>query len=364
MNEDLIYKIALPMIPHVGDTVAKKLVAYCGGVEAVFKERKGALMKIPFVGKTIASAIAAQNVLGKAELEMEFIEKEKITPIFYLDSAYPRRLLQCDDAPVMLYYKGSSALNMDRVLGVVGTRNATEYGKEVCKKIVEGFDDILVVSGLAYGIDTCAHQSAIEASLPTIGVLGHGLDRIYPAQNRRLAQRMVEDGGLLTEFRSNTNPDRENFPKRNRIVAGMVDALLVVESAKRGGSLITAQVANSYSRDVFAVPGATHQEFSQGCNWLIRSSRAGLVESAEHIKEAMGWESTPKKSVVQRKMFPELTSGEKLLVDALRDKGCLSMDALSAKLKMPTSRVAALLLNLEFEGVVSCLPGKRIKLLD
>ncbi|NTW34420.1 MAG: DNA-protecting protein DprA, partial [Bacteroidetes bacterium] len=237
---DLLYKIGITLIPGVGDVNAKKIIAYCGGADAVFKEKKKALLKIPGVGITLSESIVKNDVLSRAEKEIKFIEKYKITPLFFLDKQYPERLKHCADSPVMLYYKGNADLNVPKVLGVVGTRNATEYGKEICRSIIEGLSDynVQVVSGLAYGIDVHAHKTALDFGLDTIGVLGHSLDRLYPAVHRTTAEKMITQGGLLTDFISETKFKPENFPKRNRIVAGMCDALIVVEASIKGGALI------------------------------------------------------------------------------------------------------------------------------
>ena len=243
MASDLLkYQIALTLIPGIGDIVGKKLVAYCGGVEAVFNENRNALLKIPGIGRATVNSIISQKVLHKVEAEISFIEKKNIQPLFYTDKDYPARLLNCEDSPLLLYYKGNADLNAPRVIGFVGSRKATNQGRVICERFIEGLKskDVLIVSGLAYGIDSCSHKAALDSGLKTVGVLGHGLDRIYPAQNKKLATSMLDNGGLLTEFLPNTTPDRENFPKRNRIVAGMCDAIVVIESASRGGALITA----------------------------------------------------------------------------------------------------------------------------
>jgi DNA processing protein len=250
------------------------------------------------------------------------------------------------------------------VIGIVGTRNATEYGKHFCEQLVENMleDDVLIVSGLAYGIDTCAHRASLKNGIPTIGVLGHGLDRIYPAVNRSLAQRMLDHGGLLTEFMSQTNPDRENFPKRNRIVAGMIDALIVVESAKKGGALITADIANSYSRDVFAVPGRVGDPYSEGCNFLIRTNRAAMIEDVQNLRYIMGWDRKEKISSAQTRLFRDFSADEQTLIDLFNDKKECDIDDMMLKSGFPASKLAVLLLNLEFDGVLVALPGKRYKI--
>ncbi len=364
MADDLIYKIGITLIPSIGSVNGKKLVSYCGGAEAVFKEKKSALLKIPGIGRSTVNNIVNQSVLKRAEKEIAFIKKYGVKPLFYTDEQYPKRLFHCEDGPVMLYYNGNRNLNHQRVLAVVGTRRSTAYGKVQCEKILEGLKDteVMIVSGLAYGIDSCAHKNALNHHLPTVGVMGHGLDRVYPSENRNLAAAMMENGGLLTEFMSGTNPDRENFPKRNRIVAGMADAVLVVESGIKGGAIITADIAFSYSRDVFALPGKVNATYSKGCNFLIKTNRAALVESAEDIMRIMNWETLEKKEPVQTELFVDLTENEQKLVNILTETGENGIDELMAKSKIPISQVSSILLNLEFRGVVLSLPGKRYRL--
>lgn len=359
-NNKLIYEIGLTLIRGIGDVNGKKLVAYCGSPEAIFKESKSALLKIPGIGKSTVNSIKSQKVLDHAESEIEFINKFKIKPLFYTDPEYPARLLNCEDNPLMLYYKGNANLNYQRVIAIVGTRRATNYGKSRCEEIIDDLKNrnVLVVSGLAYGIDSCAHRSSLEFGMNTIGVLGHGLDRIYPAHNRKLAEKMIDQGGLLTEFTSNTKPDRENFPKRNRIVAGMADAVLVVESDRKGGALITAEIGNSYNRDVFAVPGRIGDDYSRGCHFLIKTNRSALVESGNDIAYMMGWEDIIVEKKTQKELFVNLSDEEKLIMKTILENGELAIDQITIKTKLSTSKVAASLLNLEFEGLVKSLPGK------
>jgi len=364
MVDDLLYKIGITLIPSIGSVNGKKLVSYCGGAEAVFKEKTSALLKIPGIGRNTVNKIINQSVLKRAEEEISFIEKYSIQPLFYTDKSYPKRLFHCEDGPVMLYYNGNRDLNHQRVLAVVGTRRSTSYGKVQCEKIIEGLKDadVMIISGLAYGIDSCAHKNALTLNLPTVAVMGHGLDRVYPSENRNLAAAMMENGGLLTEFMSGTNPDRENFPKRNRIVAGMADAVLVAESGIKGGAIITADIAFSYSRDVFALPGKVDDTYSKGCNFLIKTNRAALVESAKDITTIMNWETVEKKQTAEPELFINLTENEQKLVDILTENGETGIDELMAKSKIPVSQVSSCLLNLEFQGLVISLPGKRYKL--
>jgi DNA processing protein len=364
--EDLIYKLALTLIPGVGSVNGKSLVAYCGGVKAVFMEKKRALLKIPGIGEQTINAIANHNVFGRAEEELSFIEKNKIVPLFYLDKEYPIRLKHCHDSPLMLYYKGTSDLNAPKVIAMVGTRKATEYGRDICRKIIEGLveQNVLIVSGLAYGIDTWSHKAALDNKLDTVGVLGHGLDRIYPFANRALAEKMTGSGGLLCEYMSNTMPDRENFPMRNRIIAGISDAVIVVEAGASGGALITAEIANSYNRDVFAVPGRLGDPHSEGCNKLIKINKAALIQSAKDISYLLNWnDEKDQKKVVQRQLFLDLSPDEELIVNTLREKGDMEIDTLLLETMLMPAKAASVLLNLEFEGVIRCLPGKVYRLL-
>jgi DNA processing protein len=364
MADELLYQIALPLIPGVGDVNGKKLVAYCGGAGAVFKEKKAALMKIPGIGSFTVNQIQNHKSLQRAEEEIRFIEKFKIRALFYTDSDYPTRLLNCEDSPLMLYYKGNVSLNAKRVVSVVGTRRASNYGRNICEQIVADLKakDVMVVSGLAYGIDSCAHRKSLDCGMETIGVLAHGLDRIYPAQNRKLAERMLEQGGLLTEFLSKSKPDRENFPKRNRIVAGMSDAVVVVESDKRGGAIITAGLGNSYNRDVFAVPGRVGDDGSRGCNFLIRTNRAALAENGNDVAYLMGWDDKPVQVKEQPQLFVNFSEEENRLLEIIREAGEISIDQLGVRSGLLTSKVSAALLKIEFEGAVQSLPGKRYKI--
>lgn len=345
--------------------MAKKLVAYCGSAEEVFKQRKNALLKVPGIGMFSASAIVGQKVFQRAEEEILFIKKNDISPLFYLDEDYPNRLKHCHDSPVMLYYKGKKNLNAPKILSIVGTRQPTPYGKGICTNLVEElatlFPDILITSGLAYGIDVCAHKAAIDNNVGTVAILAHGLDRIYPPLHESIADKMLENGGWLTDFISGTKPDKENFPRRNRIIAGIADAVIVVESKKKGGSLITADIANSYSRDVFAFPGRVDDVCSAGCNYLIKINKAALASSAKDIIYIMGWQEKTKKeknTTIQKSLFLELSPEEMLVVEFLKKKGPVSIDDISFSLKLKMSTALTLLLNLEFSGVVKSLPGK------
>ncbi len=359
----LVYQIGITLIPGVGDVNGKKLISYCGSAEAVFREKKKALLKIPGIGENTVNSIVNQDVLDRAEEEVAFVEKFNIRTLFFTDIGYPKRLKHCIDSPMLLYYKGNADLNAHKIIGLVGTRRATEYGKEICSKLVEDLSylKVLIVSGLAYGIDARAHQAALQNGLETLGVLAHGLDRIYPQAHKPMAEKMIRSGGLITEFLSKTNPDRENFPKRNRIIAGIIDALVVVESAIKGGALITANIANSYDRDVFAVPGKLSDKFSEGCNFLIKTNKAALIQSAKDIEYIMQWEEQAKDLSRQHKLFEELSPEEERIMKLINEKDEVSIDYLVLQSQQSSSKIAAILLNLEFKGMVKSLPGKMYK---
>lgn len=360
-EDELYYRIALTLIPGVGDITAKKLIAYCGGVAAIFTQKKAQLLTIPDVGPVLAKAIKEQNVLKRAEEEVNFISKNGITPIFYLDSNYPKRLKDCEDGPVMLYTQGDINFDNQRVLSIIGTRKNTDYGKKITEQVVEQLAPLgcLIVSGLAYGIDTISHREALKNNLPTLGVVAHGLDMVYPAQNRNMLEKMKANGGWCTDFISGTIPDRMNFPRRNRIIAGLADATLVIEAAEKSGTLITADLAHGYNRDVFAVPGNIGQEFSAGCNKLIRENKAALVTGAEDLVTMLGWQTDAKHAKnIQRSLFVELNPDEQLLVDVLKANGLTPIDEIGFKSGLPPSKCSSLLFTLEFKGVVRALPGK------
>jgi DNA processing protein len=363
---DLEYKIAISLIPGIGAITARNLIAYVGSVEGVFLEKEKNLMKIPGVGEVNAQRVVRQNVLDRARKEVEFIRKNHIQIFFYLDPNYPSRLKNCSDAPIILYFHGNANLNEQRIISVVGTRNATNYGKEICDELIRSFSErnypLLVVSGLAYGIDVYAHKACLKYNIPTVGVFAHGLDDIYPALHAPIANKMLENGGLLSDFISETKIDRQNFLRRNRIIAGLADATIIVESAEKGGALVTADIANSYNRDVFAFPGRSIDPFSRGCNKIIKLNEAVLVENAEDIEKVMNWDIKPSGTkVVQTSMFVELSAEEQKLVDLLKE-GDRFVDEITMETRMPMSGVSSLLLGLEFKGLIASLPGKMYRL--
>lgn len=356
------------MINGIGDINAKALLAYCGSASEVFKQKKSSLQKIPGIGVYLASSVVnGKDVFKRAEKEIKFIEKFKIRPLFFTDPDYPSRLKYCNDSPVMLYYKGSANLNAEKILAVVGTRRPSEYGRKITTDFINGLQgtDILVISGLAYGVDVLAHKTALENNLNTVGVLGHGLDRIYPQSHDKTARKMLMQGGLLTDFMSETNPDAVNFPKRNRIVAGLCDAIVVVESKRTGGSLITATIASSYNKDVFAFPGRANDALAEGCNGLIKQNKAALIENTEDLLYAMQWqkkEETKQKSK-QIPLSINLSEEEKLILKLFSEKNLLHVDEICHTTCLPSSKVSAHLLQLEFSNLLKSRPGKLYELL-
>lgn len=362
MNTDLLYQFSLTQVPQIGCVQARLLADEFETAEAIFKAKKSLLEKIEGIGEIRAKNIKAFTAFKEQEDEIKFIEKYKITPLFLKDTSYPQRLLNCYDPPTVLFYRGSADLNSPKIISIIGTRSNTEYGKQMTEQIIEDLVPLqpLIVSGLAYGIDAIAHKKSVRDQLSTVGVLAHGLDKIYPSSHTTLAKEMIAGGGgLLTEFRKDTKPDKHNFPTRNRIVAGMCDATIVIETGVKGGSMITAHLANSYNRDVFAIPGKATDSKSEGCNYLIQSNKAVLIRNGKDIIEQMGWQdASSKKEVKQKQLFIDLNTDEKLLYDLLSKNSAMHIDEININSKLSSSAAAAALLTMELNGVVLSLPGK------
>ncbi len=359
------YQTALAFLHGVGPRRARALMAHLSSLETLFTASPKELSDLSGLSPGFFGKMQRTEALSKADQVIQFHHKHGIQSIFYKDSEFSRRLNQCADAPTQLFMKGNVDLNQARFVAVVGTRSSTEYGKRLCRDLIASFQgrNIVVVSGLALGIDAHVHQYCLEFGVPTIGVLGHGLDRMYPAVHRSLAANMVETGALLTEFVPGVDPDRENFPKRNRIVAGMCDATIVVESKSSGGSLITAHIANSYNRDVFAFPGQVYQETSQGCNNLIASSKAHLLETPDSFVEFMQWNEVVEKSEnSQFVCFPELSNVQQEIVQEIQSHPKIQLDVLSAQLAVPISTLQVELLQLRLAGIVEELPGRCLQI--
>ena len=367
MPDDLVYKIALSLIPGIGSITAKSLIAYTGTAELVFKQKEKALRLIPGVGSILSKNIVSTQVVTRAQHEVEFLQKNNIKALFYLDEDYPQRLLGCSDAPIILYVKGDPLLNANKVISIVGTRHATEYGRKMVDQFISALAErgyrLLIVSGLAYGIDIQSHKSALRNAMPTVAVMGHGLETVYPAMHTAVAREMIENqGGLISDFVSNSPIDRTNFLRRNRIIAGLSDATIVVESAKKGGALVTAEIANSYNRDVFAFPGKVGELYSEGCHFLIKSNRAVLIEGVADLEYVMNWSAVQSKSdAIQQCLFYDFTPDEKLIVELLRNEGETAIDLICIKTGLQMNKVSPTLLNLEFGGIVKGLPGKVFK---
>jgi DNA processing protein len=364
--EDLLFKIALTQVPKVGPVLARHLLRHVGSPEGVFKAKKRELEKIPGIGAAIIEAIRSSKALEHAERQVRLMERAGVTGLFTTDPAYPERLRHIADSPLMLYVRGEPDLNPLRSVGVIGTRKPTGRGTAFCEELVQSLAGYspLIVSGLAYGIDICAHRAALSSGLQTIGVLAHGLGTIYPSAHRQVAGRMLEQGGLVTEYLYETEVEREYFPMRNRIVAGLCDALVIVETAIQGGSMITAHLANEYHKDVFAVPGRVGDELSAGCNYLIKSNRAALLETVSDLVDLMGWNDTenPKKAV-QQQLFAELGEEDREIVNALQEVEDISFDQLAYHTGLTPGKLSSRLLELELYAIVKALPGKRYALL-
>ena len=361
-----MYQLALPLVENIGDVNCRMLLQHFGSASEIFRANIHDLEKIEGMGTVRAKSIKSFRDFKTIEKEIAFLEKYRIRKLFITDEDYPKRLLHCYDAPILLFYKGEANLNASRMVGVVGTRNATDYGRHETEKFVQALAEyeVSIISGLALGIDAIAHREALKNGMETIGVVGHGLDNIYPVAHSGLAKEMIKQGGgLLTEFFSGTMPEKHNFPLRNRIVAGLCDATVVVETHVKGGSMITAKFADAYNRDVFAVPGRNIDNKSGGCNYLIRSQKANMLTSADDFLEIMGWKETRKRIKKQKELFTELNEEEKMISGMLEENGTMSIDQIVLSSRLSTSMIAATILNLEMQGIIQSLPGKMYRLL-
>ena len=360
-QSELYHTLALMQVEGVGDVIAKKLIQHCGNAAEVFASKKSQLQKIDGIGSVVIKNLQDKSVFAKAEAELQFIAQENISTTYFQDENYPEHLKHCYDSPVLLFQAGNIDLQNQRIISIVGTRQITTYGMEFTKKLIEEISPLnpIIVSGFAYGVDIFAHQMAMDCGLQTIGVLAHGLNQIYPKTHKKYMAKMEQNGGFLTEFWSTSNPDKENFIKRNRIVAGISEATIVIESAERGGSLVTANLANDYNRDVFAVPGRTTDKYSQGCNNLIKTQRANLLTSAADLVYILNWElQRESQKAVQKQLFVTLTDEEQIIYDYLQKTGKEMMDIIALECDFPIYRISSILLNMELKGVIRPLPGK------
>ena len=358
-EEDIIYKIALSLIPNIGAIRARNLISYLGGIDKVFKAKKSHILKVPGIGEKLYQSICNQNALLLAQKEYDRVKNLGLNIIFYSDKNYPQRLKHQNDCPLLLYTSGNLDLNPFRTVGIIGTRLPTEYGKEQCTKIVKDIAkyNVTIISGLAYGIDTTAHLTAIQNQIPTIAVLGNGLNSVYPATNYRLSEKMKANGGLISEYPILTAPDKENFPKRNRIIASLSDVLIVIESARKGGSFITAEFANNYSKDVFALPGKLTDKMSEGCNQLIKTHKAHMYTSVEDIAYINRWDIPQKPK--QLSLVADLNADEQKILEIIRQHPKIGMDSMVYQSQIQLSNLSSILIHLEFEGLIKSLPGKK-----
>ena len=360
-ENQLLSILALQHIPNIGDITAKKLINHCGAAEAIFKEKKQNLLKIDGIGSVVMRDVFNKQHFTAAEEELRFIKENNIAYLYFTDSNYPERLKHCIDSPILLFQSGNINLKNKRIISIVGTRKITSSGVDFCNRLVEELAvfNPVIVSGFAYGTDITAQKAALKHNLQTIGCLAHGLNQIYPKTHKKYVADIEKHGGFFTDFWSSDPFDRNNFLKRNRIIAGLSEATIVIESAEKGGSLVTADIANSYNRDVFAVPGRTTDTQSVGCNNLIKFQKAHLLSNPVDIPYMLNWElETKEKPTIQKQLFVELTDEEKIIYNYLKTEEKQQLDIIALDCNMPIFKVASVLLNLELKGVVRPLPGK------
>jgi len=360
-NNELLYVLALQHVAKIGDITAKKLIAHCGSAEAVFKEKKQNLLRIDGIGSIVISDLFTRTHLKAAEKELQFIKDENILCHYFAAATYPEKLKHCIDSPILLFQAGNINLKQQRIISIVGARKVTTNGIAFCEKLVEqlAIFNPVIVSGFAYGTDITAQKAAMKQELQTIGCLAHGLNQVYPKTHKKYVAEVEKNGGFFTDFWSSDTFDRNNFLKRNRIIAGISQATIVIESAEKGGSLVTADIANSYNRDVFAVPGRVTDSQSVGCNNLIKHQRAHMLSNPLDIPYILNWElEDSQKPAVQKQLFVELDDQEKVIYNFLKDIENEQLDVIALRCNLPTFKVAGLLLNMELKGVVRPLPGK------
>lgn len=373
MDQEIFYSMALTRLTNFNYQQALELYRAVGSAQLLFEHRNEIGDIVKDASPRLMEALKDwDEAMKRAEAELRFMEEHRIRALTLNDDDYPQRLTECPDAPIILYYKGNADLNQAKIVSIVGTRQVTQYGQDLIRRFMSELRGLcpqaLIVSGLAYGVDICAHREALANGYPTVGVLAHGLDQIYPYRHRETAAQMLSHGGLLTEFMSQTNADKPNFVRRNRIVAGMADATILVESAAKGGGLITAEIAQSYARGVFAFPGNVGHPYSEGCNNLIRDNGAGLISNAQDFVKAMGWmDETLRQRAntdgIERNLFPDLTPEEQQVVSLLQQTNDLQLNIITVKTGIPIGRLTALLFQLELKGVMKPLAGGMYHLL-
>jgi len=362
---DLYNTLALLHAPNIGDITAKRLISFCGSAELVFNEKKQNLLKIDGIGELVVKAIFDSNHFKAAEQEIKFIEKNSIKISYFKDDNYPEKLKHCIDGPVLLFETGNIDIKHKRIISIVGARKITVNGIAFCEKLIEALTPYnpVIVSGFAYGTDICAHKNAIQNNLQTIACLAHGLNQIYPKPHKKYMVEVEKNGGFYSDFWSSDAFDRNNFLKRNRIIAGLSEATIVIESAERGGSLVTADIANSYNRDVFAVPGRTADNYSKGCNNLIKHQKAHMLSTPLDVPYILNWELEAKKQpIIQKQLFVDLDTTEKAVYNFLKENNKQDLDTIALQCKIPIFKASSTLLNMELKGLIRPLPGKRFKI--
>lgn len=362
-REDLLHLLALQRTKGFGDIVAKKLIVHCGSAKAVLETSKHTLQKINGIGNHTIRYLQDLNYLKQAEKELIWADKNNVNVVSFFDDAYPKQLKQCIDSPIVLFTTGNQELKDRKCISIVGTRNITSYGREMCETLVEKLSPYnpIIISGFAYGVDICAHRAAINNQLQTIGVLAHGFDQIYPKIHKQFMAPLEENGGFISEFWRGDQPLREHFLKRNRVIAGLSQATIVIESAVKGGSLVTADIANSYNRDVFAVPGRTTDQYSKGCNALIKNHKAAIITSADDIIKTLNWDTQKSTPVIQKQLFINLNPEEQQLYDYLLKQGKSILDNIALQNSFTIQKTVNILFNLEMQSVVRPLPGKQFE---
>lgn len=359
-DQELFSLLALLKVDGVGDITGKKLLNSFEDAGAIFKAKSSQLAAIDGIGSFVMKNLKDKSVFEKAERELSFIKNNNIQVSVFQDENYPEKLKHCIDAPILIFTAGNMDLKKRKIISIVGTRQITSYGTEFCKNLIEDLAplDPVIVSGFAYGVDIVAHQAAMDHDLQTVGVLAHGLNQIYPRTHKKYMAKMEEKGGFITEFWSDSNPDKEKFVRRNRIVAGMAEATIVIESADKGGSLITANMANEYNRDVFAVPGRVTDKYSQGCNNLIKTQKANVLTSAADLIYMLNWDIKEKSKSIQKQLFVELNPDEQKIYDFLQTNGKELLDTIAIECEIPIFKLSGVLIGMELKGVIRPLPGK------
>ncbi|UII77542.1 DNA-processing protein DprA [Flagellimonas sp. HMM57] len=359
-DDEIIAVLRLQTVPNIGNVTAKKLIAHCGSPTAIFEDKMQHLLKIESVGQATIKGLFDTVHLEEAEAEYDYIKKEHVGICYFMDKNYPEYLKHCFDGPIVLFKRGNIDLEHRKIISVVGTRNVTSYGTAFCEEFIEEIAPLnpVIVSGFAYGVDITVQKAAMEKGLQTIGCLAHGLNQIYPKKHKNYVSGIEKNGGFITEFWSTSNPDRENFLKRNRIIAGMSEATIVVESAEKGGSLVTADLANGYNREVFGVPGRYKDKFSKGCNDLIKKQKAHMLTSAAELIYLLGWKLEKQQPVLQKQLFVELDETEQKVCSYLQTHGKQLLDTIALECGIPVHKTSSILFNMEMKSVIRALPGK------